>query len=83
MEKKLKEPVMLVYIFSFGVLIESFMFMYRFLLLVHYNLILNNFQFLFLGVDLVPIKSIKNVTTFTADITSETCRQVNNKLYMF
>ena len=31
---------------------------------------------LLLGVDLVPIKSIKNVTTFTADITTETCRQV-------
>ena len=28
------------------------------------------------GVDLVPIKHIKNVTTFTSDITTETCRQV-------
>lgn len=32
-----------------------------------------------LGVDLVPIKSIKNVTTFTADITTDACRQTLKK----
>lgn len=30
----------------------------------------------FLGVDLVPIKQIKNVTTFTSDITTDQCRTV-------
>lgn len=32
-----------------------------------------------LGVDLVPIKAIKNVTTFTSDITTEACRQTLKK----
>ena len=32
-----------------------------------------------LGVDLVPIKQIKNVTTFTSDITTDQCRTVIGK----
>ena len=34
-----------------------------------------------IGVDLVPIKAIKNVTTFAADITTENCRQVSNFIH--
>eukprot|EP00111_Clytia_hemisphaerica_P024401 TCONS_00071996-protein len=32
-----------------------------------------------LGVDLVPIKAIKNVTTFASDITTDNCRQLLKK----
>ena len=47
------------------------------LFLISINIIL----ILFLGIDLVTIKPIKNVTTIQADITTDKCRQVINLFF--